>query len=199
MIKKLFDVIFAVLLIIFLSPIFLVIYVYLTFAIGSPVIFKQRRVGYKGKEFILYKFRTMAITKDPNILKSSKFERKRVLIKTKFLRGTRLDEIPQLINILRGDLSFVGPRPLLKEYIPIYSREQKKRLDVQAGITGWSQIHCKKELTWKEKFKLDVWYVKNQSFLLDLKIIFFTVIFFLSSLLKADKNFFISDKFNGNN
>jgi lipopolysaccharide/colanic/teichoic acid biosynthesis glycosyltransferase len=199
MIKKIFDVIFAVLLLIFFSPIFFVIYVYLIFAIGTPVIFKQTRAGHKGKEFILYKFRTMAVTKNPNILKSSKFERKRVLIRTKFLRATRLDEIPQLINILKGDLSFVGPRPLLKEYIPLYSREQKKRLDVRAGITGWSQIHSKKKLTWKEKFKLDVWYVRNQSFLLDLKIIFLTAIFFLSSALNTEKISFISDKFNGKN
>lgn len=141
---------------------------------GSPVIFKQKRPGLHGKPFYIYKFRTMTNERDksgnllPNHLRITKLG--------KFLRKTSLDEIPQLFNVLKGDISLVGPRPLLMDYLELYSSEQARRHDVRPGITGWAQVNGRNAITWEEKFKLDVWYVDNQSFWLDIKIIFLTVL-----------------------
>tara|TARA_Y100000992_G_scaffold127620_1_gene83848 strand:- start:680 stop:1120 length:441 start_codon:yes stop_codon:yes gene_type:complete len=127
-------------------------------------------------------------------------EKKRVLNSTKFLRKTRLDEIPQLLNILKNEISFVGPRPLLMEYNDLYNEDQKKRLTVKPGITGWSQIKGLEKSTWKERFILDNWYVENKSLLLNLKIILLTIMFFLEKLFSKQKNeILLSDKFNGKN
>ena len=127
-------------------------------------------------------------------------ERKRVLKTTKFLRKTRLDEIPQLLNVLKNDISFVGPRPLLIEYNSIYNVEQKKRLDVKPGITGWSQINGGNMITWKKKFELDIWYVQNKSLYINFKIILLTVKYFLKKLNdKNDDEIYLHEKFNGNN
>ena len=169
MIYRLFDIILLVILTPLITPIFIVISIYLNFKIKRPIFFVQKRSGYNGKEFKLYKFRTMAILKvNQGVEKSDeKFyvinEKKRVLTATKFLRKTRLDEIPQLLNVLKNDISFVGPRPLLMEYNLLYNKEQKKRLSVMPGITGWSQIHSDRKITWKKKFELDLWYVQNKS------------------------------------
>ncbi|MFB6649928.1 sugar transferase [Bacillus toyonensis] len=142
--------------------------------LGSPIIFKQMRPGLYGKAFYLYKFRTMTDARD------SKGElladQVRLTSFGKFLRKYSLDELPQLINVVKGDLSLVGPRPLLMEYLPLYSNEQVKRHHVKPGITGWAQVNGRNAITWEKKFALDVWYVNNQSFLLDMKILFLTVI-----------------------
>ena len=128
-------------------------------------------------------------------------DRKRVLRKTLFLRATRLDEIPQLINVLKGDLSFIGPRPLLVEYNKIYTEHQARRLDIKPGITGWSQINLSKINSWSEKFNLDIWYLNNISLALDTKIIFYTFIFLIKSFFNKNKNknYIFSEKFNGKN
>jgi lipopolysaccharide/colanic/teichoic acid biosynthesis glycosyltransferase len=196
--KRFFDLLMAILFIIIFLPICLFIYLFIYFQIGNPVIFKQDRVGYRGKKFTLFKFRTMNVSLSSTV-KDSKIEKKRVLKKMNFLRATKLDEIPQLFNIVKGELSFVGPRPLLAEYTPLYSNNQIKRLHVMPGLTGWSQIKSKKKDSWKKKIRLDLWYIKNQNFLLDLKIIFLTIIFFFKSLYEKNDDVFMSDKFNGKN
>jgi sugar transferase EpsL len=139
---------------------------------GSPVLFKQKRPGLHGKPFYLYKFRTMTDEKDQhgNVLP----DRKRLTTFGKRLRKYSLDELPQLFNVLKGELSLVGPRPLLMEYLALYSEEQAKRHLVKPGMTGWAQINGRNAIGWDEKFKLDVWYVYNRSFFLDLKILWLT-------------------------
>jgi len=175
-----------------LSPIFLIIFSYLKFVIGSPIIFKQRRSGLKGKNFNLYKFRTMSKIKTKN-------EIQRLFKSTLFLRRTRLDELPQLFNILKGELNFVGPRPLLPEYNKLYNKTQRKRLEVMPGITGWAQVNGDNNISWSKKFKLDIWYVQNKSFILDLKIILLTIVFILKKILIKKDIKFIVKKFNGKN
>ena len=197
-IKRLFDLLLVILLIAFFFPLFFIIYLYVYLQIGSPVIFKQKRLGYRGKRFTLYKFRTMK-NKNSKLVSDRKVEIQRVLEKTIFLRKTRLDEIPQLFNIIKGDLSFVGPRPLLEEYSSLYNSKQRKRMDVPAGITGWSQIKSKKNSTWKKRFDLDIWYVEHRSFLIDLKIITSTVMIFFKLIFQKKKHTFMADKFNGKN
>ena len=140
---------------------------------GSPVIFKQERPGLKGKGFIMYKFRTMKDTKDetgedlPDHIRLTRLGR--------FLRGTSLDELPELMNVLKGDMSLVGPRPLRIAYLERYSPEQMRRHDIKPGITGWAQVNGRNDLSWSNRFKLDVWYVDNHNFFLDLKIIALTI------------------------
>jgi sugar transferase EpsL len=171
--KRLLDLISSILLLILLSPIIVFTAVFVKVKLGAPVLFMQRRPGLHGKPFYLYKFRTMTDGRDRygNLL-SDKF---RLTPAGQFLRKYSLDELPQLINVLKGELSLVGPRPLLMEYLPLYTKEQAKRHLVKPGITGLSQISGRNTLSWEEKFKLDVWYVQNQSFLLDLKILWRTV------------------------
>jgi sugar transferase EpsL len=206
MIFRLFDIILLIFLIPIITPIFIVIFIFLNLKIGKPVFFIQKRSGYKGLEFKLYKFRSMAILNaDQKIKKLDEKsyavnESKRVLSATKFLRKTRLDELPQLLNILKNDISFVGPRPLLMEYNSLYNEEQKKRLNVKPGITGWSQINGGSLITWKKKFQLDLWYVQNKSLYLNFKIILLTVIYFVKKLFdKNDDEIYLHEKFNGNN
>ncbi|WP_374343899.1 sugar transferase [Azonexus sp.] len=141
--------------------------------LGSPVFFRQTRPGLGGRPFQMIKFRTMTDERDaagsllPDAVRLTPFGR--------FLRAASLDELPELINILKGDMSLVGPRPLLMEYLPLYNARQAKRHDVRPGLTGWAQINGRNALSWEEKFELDVWYVENRSFWLDLKIIFLTI------------------------
>lgn len=141
--------------------------------IGSPVLFRQVRPGINGKPFEMIKFRTMldAVDVDGNILPDSA----RLTRFGNFLRSTSLDELPELWNVLRGDMSLVGPRPLLMEYLPLYSPEQARRHDVRPGVTGWAQINGRNAISWEDKFKLDVWYVDNQSLWLDIRILLLTV------------------------
>ena len=206
MIFRLFDIILLIFLIPIITPIFIVIFIFLNLKIGKPVFFIQKRSGYKGLEFKLYKFRSMTILNADQKIKKldeksyAANESKRVLSATKFLRKTRLDELPQLLNILKNDISFVGPRPLLMEYNSLYNEEQKKRLNVKPGITGWSQINGGNLITWKKKFELDIWYVQNRSLYLNFKIILLTAVYFVKKLFdKNDDEIYLHEKFNGNN
>jgi sugar transferase EpsL len=170
--KRLFDFTVSLILLVGLSPIFIVISLLVKMKFGSPIIFRQERPGLNGERFCLYKFRTMTDEKDkhgqllPDYIRLTSFG--------KFLRKYSLDEYPQLWNVIKGDLSLVGPRPLLVEYLPLYTKEQSLRHKVRPGITGWAQINGRNNITWEEKFKLDVWYIKNQSLLLDMKILLLT-------------------------
>lgn len=172
--KRVFDLSLALFLLIFLSPVMLAVTVMVYLAMGKPVIFKQLRPGLHGKPFLIYKFRTMMDERDEKGRLLPDGERLTRL--GRFLRSTSLDELPQLINVIKGDLSFVGPRPLLMEYLPRYSPEQARRHEVKPGITGWAQINGRNAVSWEEKFKLDVWYVDNRSFTLDLTILAKTLI-----------------------
>lgn len=170
--KRLLDLGSSLILLILLSPLLLFTAVFVKVKLGSPVIFKQRRPGLHEKPFNLYKFRTMTDEKDRNGKIHSDLVR--LTPAGQFLRKYSLDELPQLINVIKGDLSLVGPRPLLMEYLPLYTSEQAKRHFVRPGITGLAQINGRNTLSWEEKFKLDVLYVQNQSMLLDLKILWRT-------------------------
>lgn len=173
MIKRLFDIVISLFALIILSPILLIVRSKVAKNLGSPVLFKQKRPGLHGKIFKMMKFRSMrnAIDETGNVLPDSE----RLTEFGKKLRATSLDELPGLWNVLKGDMSLVGPRPLLVEYLPLYSQEQAKRHNVRPGITGWAQVNGRNAISWDEKFKLDVWYVENQSFWLDIKILFLTV------------------------
>ncbi len=171
--KRTFDIICSLSFLMLLSPVVFLISFVVLFKFGSPLLFKQERPGLNGKTFKIMKFRTMLDGKDkhgkllPDDERMTKFGA--------FLRSTSLDELPGLFNVLKGDMSLVGPRPLLVQYLPLYSIEQARRHNVRPGITGWAQVNGRNAISWEEKFKLDVWYVDNQSFWLDLKILFLTV------------------------
>ena len=172
MLKRIFDIFVAFSALTLLSPLLLIICLFIIKTMGSPIIFKQSRPGKDGKIFEIIKFRTMLndLDDDGNYLP----DEERL---TKFgiwLRNSSLDELPELINVIKGDMSIVGPRPLLIEYLPLYSEHQARRHEVLPGITGWAQINGRNSLTWDEKFNFDVWYVDNQNILLDIKIIFKT-------------------------
>ena len=171
--KRIFDFIVSVIILMWLSPIMLSVAILVRMKLGSPTFFKQQRPGLHGKPFYFYKFRTMTNEKgeDGELLP----DECRLTSFGKFLRRTSLDEFPQLINVIKGDISLVGPRPLLMDYLSLYTKEQAKRHLVRPGITGWAQINGRNSISWEEKFELDVWYVKNRTFLLDIKILFFTV------------------------
>ncbi|QLI80504.1 sugar transferase [Chitinibacter fontanus] len=171
--KRCFDFVFAFCAILLLWPVMLFIALLVGLFLGRPVLFCQVRPGLYGKPFEVYKFRTMTDAKDESGLLLS--DSKRLTSFGVFLRKSSLDELPQLFNVLRGDLSLVGPRPLLMEYLPLYSKEQFRRHNVRPGITGWAQVNGRNAISWEEKFALDVWYVENYSFYLDIKILFMTV------------------------
>jgi sugar transferase EpsL len=172
--KRLFDIIFACTLLLLLSPILFIICILVRLFLGSPILFIQSRPGLDEKPFYLYKFRSMVDVRDKkNILLS---DAQRLTTFGRFLRNLSLDELPEILNVLKGDMSFVGPRPLLMEYLAHYSTEQRLRHTIKPGITGWAQINGRNTLSWKKKFELDVWYVKHYSFLIDLKIIFKTIV-----------------------
>ncbi len=171
--KRLFDFIISLLAIICLSPLLTIVMVLLYFANeGAGIFFFQERPGLKGRIFKVIKFKTMNEKRgaDGNLLP----DLLRITKVGKFVRATSLDELPQLFNVLIGDMALIGPRPLLKQYLPLYSSEQMRRHDVRPGISGWAQVNGRNNLTWTEKFKLDVWYVENVSLALDIKIIFLT-------------------------
>lgn len=171
--KRLMDFILSLIAIIVLSPVLLVVALLVRIKLGSPVIFKQKRPGLNEKIFTLYKFRTMTDERDEKGELLTDGER---LTKFgKFLRSTSLDELPELFNILKGDMSIIGPRPLLVQYLPLYNEHQKHRHDVRPGLSGWAQINGRNAISWEDKFNLDIEYVNNISFLLDLKIIFLTL------------------------
>jgi len=181
MLKSIFDKFLALFLIILFLPIYIVLSLLILLKIGRPILFKQKRPGYKEKIFGIYKFRTMSNEKDENgnLLP----DEQRLIGIGKFIRSTSLDELPQLFNVLKGEMSFVGPRPLLIEYLEVYNNEQKRRHSVLPGITGWAQVNGRNAITWEQKFTYDVWYVDNQSFLLDIKILWMT---FLKVIKRSD-------------
>ncbi|MEZ7190162.1 sugar transferase [Pseudoalteromonas sp. DY56-GL22] len=173
MIKRLFDFIVSLFALLLLSPLMLILSLLVRFNIGSPILFKQERPGLNGHVFNMLKFRTMLNDTDSQgrLLP----DEKRITKFGAFLRSTSLDELPGLINVLKGEMSLVGPRPLLVQYLPLYNKEQARRHDVRPGITGWAQVNGRNAISWEDKFKFDVWYVDNHSFLLDIKILFLTV------------------------
>ena len=172
--KRVLDILLTITALLILSPLLLLVAILVEVNFGTPIIFRQQRPGYKGKPFWVYKFRTMTNAHDgeDNLLPDSQ----RITRLGIFLRSYSLDELPELFNILRGEMSLVGPRPLLMQYLERYSAEQARRHDVLPGMTGWAQINGRNALTWKEKFTLDVWYVDHWSFWLDIKIMLFTVV-----------------------
>jgi undecaprenyl phosphate N,N'-diacetylbacillosamine 1-phosphate transferase len=172
--KRLLDIVLSLAAIIALSPVLIVVFLLLYFANeGAGVFFLQPRPGYKGKIFKVIKFKTMNDRKDPN--GKLLLDTLRITPVGRFIRNTSLDELPQLFNVLKGDMSLVGPRPLLVKYLPLYSKEQMRRHDVRPGITGWAQCHGRNTIAWQKKFELDVWYVDHLSFLTDLTVILETI------------------------
>lgn len=171
--KRVFDVTVATAALVVLSPLFLLTALLVGVKLGRPVLFVQRRPGYKGRPFQMYKFRTMRIAVDeageplPDAARLTSFGRA--------LRASSLDELPGLLNVLRGEMSLVGPRPLLMQYLPLYSEQQARRHEVRPGLTGWAQVNGRNALSWDDKFALDVWYVDNRSLALDLRILWLTV------------------------
>jgi lipopolysaccharide/colanic/teichoic acid biosynthesis glycosyltransferase len=170
--KRIFDILVVILSLAILSPVILLTAVLVRVFLGSPILFRQQRPGHKGNPFTIYKFRTMRdrFAPDGSLLPDSE----RLTPLGRILRSLSLDELPELFNILRGDMSIVGPRPLLMEYLPLYSDEQARRHDVLPGLTGWAQINGRNAVDWPMRFALDVWYVDHWSFWLDVKIIFAT-------------------------
>lgn len=172
--KRFFDILIASLLLVVATPVILIVALLVLACLGRPVLLRQVRPGLGGRPFVFFKFRTMTNACDtnghllPDELRLTAFGRR--------LRSTSLDELPQLLNVLRGNMSLVGPRPLLMEYLPLYTPEQRRRHLVRPGITGWAQINGRNALSWEERFELDVWYVDHQSFRLDLRILLLTVL-----------------------
>lgn len=173
LIKRLVDLVVSLSSLLVLSPLIILVAVLIRFKLGAPILFTQDRPGLNGKVFKMMKFRTMLDAKDklsnllPDDQRMTKFG--------SFLRSTSLDELPGLFNVLKGDMSLVGPRPLLVQYLPLYNTEQARRHNVRPGITGWAQVNGRNAISWEQKFKLDVWYVENQSLMLDFKILLLTV------------------------
>ena len=172
LIKRIFDLVASGLGMVVISPLLLILALFELIFHGSPVLFRQQRPGYKGRPFYIYKFRTMSNAKAPDgtLLPDSQ----RLTRLGRFLRSTSLDELPELINILRGEMSLVGPRPLLMKYLPLYSTDQMRRHDLPPGMAGWAQINGRNTISWEEKFKLDLWYIDHWSFWLDIRILLLT-------------------------
>jgi lipopolysaccharide/colanic/teichoic acid biosynthesis glycosyltransferase len=195
--KRWFDLLVALILFLLFLPFFLLLTTLLFFVNDGKPFFRQARPGFHEKRFEVIKFKTMNEKRDLNgaLLPDNI----RLTPIGKFIRKTSLDEIPQLINVLRGDMSLIGPRPLLLEYIPLYSSEQRKRHEVRPGITGWAQVNGRNSISWQEKFQHDVWYVDHLSFWLDVKIIFITIWKVLKSDGISGKNVATAEKFTGSN
>jgi len=170
--KRLFDIVASLAGLVLLSPFLAVLAIGVRYGMGIPVLFRQPRPGYKGRLFTLYKFRTMINVAGANGNPLADAERLTLL--GRWMRKWSMDELPELFNILKGDMSLVGPRPLLPQYLGRYTPEQARRHEVKPGLTGWAQVHGRNAINWEEKFTLDVWYVDNRSFLLDLKILAMT-------------------------
>lgn len=197
-IKRFLDFWIALIALVCISPILLIVSIWLHFANkGAGAFFFQERPGLHGKVFKIVKFKTMTDERDDdgNLLPDSV----RLTKVGKFVRSTSIDELPQLINVLKGDMALIGPRPLLTEYLPLYNKEQAKRHNVRPGITGWAQCHGRNEISWQEKFKLDVWYVENCSFLTDIKIIITTINTVLNRDGISQEGNATMESFNGSN
>lgn len=194
--KRLFDISVSICALAAFLPIGVVCVFVVYFDLGRPIFFRQIRPGYKGKPFSVYKFRTMHEPSTDGLL--GKGDAERLTKIGRILRKTSLDEIPQLWNVLKGEMNLVGPRPLLMEYLPLYDDRQIRRHDVIPGITGWAQIHGRNNLSWQEKFDLDIWYVDNHSFFLDVKILFKTVVKVFRRDGISSKEHVTSERFEGN-
>lgn len=180
MLKRAMDLAIAFVALVLLLPVVLAVACLVRLKLGSPVLFCQQRPGLHGKPFTMIKFRTMAEAVDSQGVALP--DECRMTRLGSFLRATSLDELPELINVLKGDMSLVGPRPLCMEYLPLYSSEQARRHCVKPGVTGWAQVNGRNSISWERKFELDVWYVDNRSFMLDVKIMIMTLV----SVLKRD-------------
>ncbi len=195
MAKRMMDFIIAALGLLLFSPVIGIVAILIRWKLGSPVFFTQMRPGLDGKPFKLYKFRTMTDERDasgellPDAIRLTKFGAT--------LRKLSLDELLQLVNVLKGELSLVGPRPLLMEYLPLYTEEQARRHLVKPGITGWAQVNGRNAISWEEKFRLDVWYVDHQSLWLDIKILFLTLMKVVNSEGVSQNNHVTMEKFTG--
>lgn len=195
MLKRMMDIFISFTGIMLCLPIFITVAATIRFGMGKPILFKQKRPGLNGKPFNLHKFRTMEtlLDKRGNMLS----DEARLTPLGIFLRKYSLDELPQLINVLKGDMSTIGPRPLLMEYLPLYNKEQLLRHAVKPGITGWAQVNGRNAIEWEEKFKLDLWYVKNQSLVLDGKILILTLFKVFKHEGISSKDSATMEKFNG--
>ncbi len=193
--KRWFDILFSLLGLLFLMPVFLAVALLIRLNMGSPVLFRQHRPGLHGRVFSMFKFRTMhsAVNEQGDLLPDAE----RLTRLGLFLRQYSLDELPELFNVLRGEMSLVGPRPLLVDYLPLYSPEQARRHDVKPGLTGWAQINGRNTLSWEDKFKFDVWYVEHQSVWLDFKIIFLTLFKVLKKEGVSQEGHVTMEKFHG--
>jgi len=194
-IKRLLDIVVSLGGMIFLSPLLITIGILIFVSMGRPITFRQQRPGLGGRSFRLLKFRTMRPHYSRN---ENELESDRITPVGRVLRSTSLDELPELWNVLRGDMSLVGPRPLLMEYLPLYNARQTRRHDVKPGITGWAQINGRNQIGWQKKFELDVWYVENRSLALDLKILAITIGRVLSGAGVSPRDAEIMEKFSGN-
>jgi len=173
-VKRFFDILLIILGLPLIFPLFILIALLVRLDLGSPIILKQFRPGLNGKLFLLIKFRTMTNSKDEN--GNLLTDEERLTKFGKFLRSISLDELPELWNVLNGNMSLVGPRPLLEDYLPLYTEQQARRHKVKPGITGWAQINGRNSISWEDKFDYDLWYVDNKSFWLDIKIILLTIV-----------------------
>lgn len=173
-VKRIFDLAIALVAFLFLSPLLLVIFALVRLFLGSPVLFTQKRPGLHGIPFTMYKFRTM--TDARNGSGELQPDHLRLTALGRFLRASSLDELPELVNVLKGEMSLVGPRPLLMQYLPLYSSSQARRHEVRPGITGWAQVNGRNAIGWEQRFQLDVWYVDNRSVVLDIKIMILTLV-----------------------
>ena len=192
---RIFDLLLSLTLLVVFAPVLVVIFVLVRLKLGSPVIFRQTRPGIDGKSFVMFKFRTMRDEIDSCGNQLSDY--KRLDSFGKLLRSTSLDELPELWNVLRGDMSLVGPRPLLMEYMPLYSAEQLRRHEVKPGITGWAQINGRNSISWEEKLKMDVWYVDNKSFWLNIKILLLTLVRVVNRDGISKSGYATTEKFTG--
>jgi len=192
-----FDILLSSIGLMIVLPILMIITLTILISMGLPIFFKQKRPGINGKPFCFYKFRTMTNRKDStgNLLP----DKDRITRLGEILRKTSLDELPSLWNVLKGDMSLVGPRPLLMKYLPLYTKEQLRRHEVKPGITGWAQINGRNAISWGKKFELDVWYIENQSFWLDIKILFLTIWKVLKREGINQSGYITREKFNGRN
>ncbi|MBI2274128.1 MAG: sugar transferase [Bacteroidetes bacterium] len=194
--KRLCDIFIAVVLLFLFSPVFLFISLVLVFSKGQPIFFRQKRIGKKNLPFYVLKFRTMRKS-DMSDFVDVTSDADRITYFGSFLRKTSFDEIPQLINVIKGEMSLVGPRPLLTEYLPLYNQKQIRRHDILPGITGWAQVNGRNAISWEKKFDLDVWYVDNMSFWLDVKILIFTLINVIGAKNINKPNYTTTEKFRG--
>lgn len=193
--KRLFDLILTIPALVVLSPVMLMVAVLVRMRLGAPVLFRQQRPGQYSRPFTIYKFRTMTDERDSQGNLLSDADRRTRF--GRFLRATSLDELPELYNILLGDMSLVGPRPLLMEYLSLYTPDQMRRHEVKPGITGWAQVNGRNDISWEEKFALDVWYVENQSLGLDINILWRTIIKVLKREGISQKGNETMEKFTG--